>query len=227
MLLNRVLERAASPLSGVSAVTFAALSAARGKRFFHPEGIVFAGTATFRDTSFGLPFAGTSGVLARFSRGAGLPRPVPDLFGMALRILDPLQDLLYVTSGSNGLTRHLLLPASGLFALPYSTVLPYELDERLIVFGAFADSSLQDASGQQLDDLPALVATGRLRFDLTVGGAGTDEQEVFGSVVVDGDGPPEVAFNPWNSHPALKPAGALNRLRRESYASSQAARPDR
>lgn len=225
MRLNRVFEAAAAPLSGVSAAVFAGLSAGRRKRIFHPRGVTFEGAVTFHDGN-PLPFEGTERALVRMSRAAGLPQGVPDLFGLAIKLPDLGQDLLLVTSGEDAVTRHLLLPTSGFFRRPYSTVLPYELGGETIVLGARPDPPLVHASRQDVDDLGPVVATGRLRFDLTWGRAGTGEVEPFAFLVVDRDHDGDVAFNPFNSHPSLKPAGGLNRLRRESYERSQQARPD-
>lgn len=222
----RLLERAVGPLAGLSAATFAGLSAARGKRFFHPTGEVLGGQITFQETSFGLPFNGIHPVISRLSRGIGLPPSAPDVLGLAVKIPEYDQDLLFATSGTSALTRHLLLPAGGFFSMPYSTILPYELHGRLIVFGAKADDDLREMSRADLADLPPLVATGRLRFELNVGGAGTSEHQTYASVVLDNSRIEKVSFNPWNTHPDLRPAGGLNRLRRDSYRSSQAARPD-
>lgn len=222
---SRVFEAAAAPLSGVSAVVFAGLSAGRRKRIFHPRGVTFEGTVTFHDGN-PLPFEGVERALVRMSRAAGFPQRVPDLFGLAVKLPDIGQDLLLVTSGEDAVTRHLLVPTTGFFRRSYSTVLPYELGGRTVVLGARPDPPLTHATRQDMDDLAPLVASGRLRFDLTWGGAGTSDVNTFGSLVVDRPHDGEIVFNPFNSHPALKPAGGLNRLRKESYERSQQARPD-
>jgi hypothetical protein len=219
-------EAAAAPLSTVSAALFAALSAVRRKRVFHPRGDTYEGTATFRPSTLGEPFDGSHRALVRLSRGAGLPRVLPDLFGLAVKIPDIGQDLLFATSGRGTVTRHTLLPARGFFRLPYSSVLPYELDGRLVVLGAIADPALRSEAAAHTDELAPYVASGRLRFDLTLAGVGAREPEVVGVLVVDRVHDGDVSFNPWSSHPRLRPAGGLNRLRRESYESSQEARPN-
>lgn len=237
MKADRVFEAAAGPLSGASAALFAGLSAVRRKRIFHPRGVTFEGTVTFHDDN---PFAraaaragdgssafqGEERALVRLSRGGGLPQALPDLLGLAIKLPDLGQDLLLVTSGESAVTRHLLLPATGFLRRPYSSVLPYELDGRTVVLGARPDPSLTGATGQDMDDLPALVASGRLRFDLTWGPTGSSEVRTFAVLVVDRPHDGDLVFNPFNSHPSLRPAGGLNRLRRESYERSQRARPD-
>lgn len=219
------LERAAAAASGASAALFASLSALRGKRFFHPDGETFTGTTTFLRTSYGLSLSGATPTQLRLSRGAGFPGSLPDVFGLAIKWPEFEQDLLLATSGDNAITRHLLLPASSFFSMAYSSVLPYELHEALIVFGARADSSLSDIGLARPEDLRALVATGKLRFDLTISTVGSNASETFGSLVVDGYHEGDIRFNPWNCSPPLRPAGSLNRLRLQTYKASQAARP--
>ena len=221
----RLTERAAAPLAGVAGATFAFLSAVRRKRVFHPDGVIFEGTVTFHDNT-PLPFSGEHGAIVRFSQGIGLPTAAPDILGLAVKLPELDQDLLLVTSGEGSVSRHLLMPANGFFQRPYSSVLPYDFRGDQIVFGARPDRSLLDLSDQNMDDLPAHVATGRLRFDLTWGRAGTEDVATFGSLVIDRPGPSEVKFNPFNVVEGLRPAGGLNRLRLNAYRKSQQARPD-
>ncbi|MDQ4065356.1 MAG: hypothetical protein M3161_04855 [Actinomycetota bacterium] len=222
-----MLERVAGSASAGSAALFASLSALRGKRFFHPVGETYRGTVTFADEDIGLPFSGTREARVRLSRGAGLPGSLPDVFGFAVKLPELGHDFLLASSGDNPVTRHLLLPAAGFFSLPYSSVLPYELDDRLVVFGARADHALKGANSARPEDLASLIATGKLRFDLTVAFVGNSDNETFGSLVVDAPHEGDIDFNPWNCLPPLRPAGPLNRLRRETYEASQATRRSR
>ena len=177
-------------------------------------------------TTFDLPFEGEHEVTIRFSRGAGLPEPVPDLYGIAIKFTDPRQDLLFATSGRGTVTRHALLPTTGLFRLPYSSVLPYRLHGELVTLGAEADPALVSSKAQRLRDLGHHIALNRLRFDLTIAAVGDKRTHRFGTLIVDSERVGDVSFNPWNTHADLQPAGGLNRLRRKSYESSQAARPE-
>ncbi|HEV3471768.1 MAG TPA: hypothetical protein VG408_00990 [Actinomycetota bacterium] len=221
-----VLERAAASTTFASAGLFAALSAARRKRFFHPEGVASEGTVEFEPTSFDLPFSGTSRALVRLSRGAGFPGSLPDVFGLAIKLPELGHDFLLATSGTGRISRHMLLPAVGVFSLPYSSVLPYQLGERLIVFGARAGEDLRGVNPSGVEDIRESVATGRFRFELVVVGVGSESWTTFGRLVVDRLHEGDVTFNPWNCRPPLRPAGPLNRLRLETYQASQAARPD-
>lgn len=224
-LYTGALERAAAGAASVSAGLFASLSRMRGKRFFHPEGETYEGTASFLTTSFDLPFAGVGQAVVRLSRGAGLPGSLPDVFGLAVAFPEYGHDLLLASSGAGVLTRHLLVPGRSFFSLPYSSVLPYELDGRLVVFGARAGDGVRGLDPTETAEMGPLVATGRLRFDLTVAAAGSGGIERFASLVIDRSHEGDVRFNPWNCAPPLRPAGPLNRLRLETYAASQRARP--
>src|SRR5687767_2626967 len=130
-----LLERAARPLRGLSAGTFATLSGLRGHRVFHPFGEAFEADLTFeRSADRWLPDVlarpRRHDAIVRFSRAVGLPDRMPDLLGMAVKIPGLYgegydQDWLMVTSGTDTVTRHLLIPAFDLLGRPYSTVLPY------------------------------------------------------------------------------------------------------
>ena len=225
MRAARVLERAAAPLAGLSAAIFAGLSRVRGKRFFHPRGVTFRASIAFTDDP-PLPFVGVHDAVVRLSRGIGLPENMPDVLGLAVKIPAYEQDLLFATSGERAVSRHLLAPSSGFYRRPYSTVLPYEWNGELIVLGARADGGLVALRGDRFDDVIEDVATRPVSFDLTWGPAGSGEVKVFASISLRELHHEDVVFNPFNSGSGLKPAGALNRLRRETYLKSQQARPD-
>lgn len=232
---SSLLERAAQPLTGLSAAAFAALSRARGKRFFHPVGEVLPGSIDWNGRAGEwIPPAvieppADADVVVRFSRGLGLPERLPDFLGIAIKIRNVYgggsdQDWLLVTSGRDPVTRHALLPASDYSSRPYSTVLPYRWKGELVTFGAFAVPGNSHPS-----TFRELVAAARdgLEYEIAVAPEG-EAHTVVGRVTVASPETPalNVRFNPWNTSPELQPAGALNELRRRTYAASQAARPD-
>ena len=235
MVPRSLLERAAMPLRGLSAGLFASLSKLRGHRVFHPYGEVFDATIKFdRKALRWLPDVivtpRTHQAVVRFSRGIGLPAPLPDVFGMAVKIPDLYggggwdQDWLMVTSGSDPIGRHLLVPTRELLARPYSTVLPYRRDDDgLITFGARAKQRNRIRSTEELE---TLLATRDLELDFTVAPEGRDHV-VIGTITLTGvisHPASSLTFNPWNTSSQLKPAGALNELRRDTYRASQRAR---
>src|SRR5215210_1279406 len=125
------------PVAAAIGGGFGALSRLRGARIFHPDGVGYAGALRITRPQTGYPGVpllqrrGEHRALIRFSRGAGLPEPLPDVLGLALRILDVHgrgrhQDFLLVTSADAPVLHHLLLPGvRGFFAQSFSSVLPY------------------------------------------------------------------------------------------------------
>ncbi len=88
-------------------------SAIRGKRFFHPLGVLAEGSIerTAPDGE-GLPIP-SSDVVARVSKATGTPGALPDLIGLAIRLTPPDAakpwDILLVSAGSGVLSRAVAL----------------------------------------------------------------------------------------------------------------------
>jgi hypothetical protein len=156
--------------------------------------------------------AGRADAAVRLSRGGGLPHPLPDVLGLAVRIEvdDPL-DLLLSSSGRGRLTRHLLVPGRDPGRPHYSSLAPYadDLGRRFVIGAA------------------PVPASDPLCFRLEVAAPGAPWEHV-GEVALTGilaaEDRGEVAFDPWRCPPWMRPAGALNDLRRPAYGASQAAR---
>ncbi|MDQ3987323.1 MAG: hypothetical protein M3280_12605 [Actinomycetota bacterium] len=230
-------ERLALPLTGMSAATFAALAALRRNRVFHPVGEAYFGTLDLRTAGadiLELRFLdGTHRVIVRFSRGAGVPEPVPDVLGLAIKIPaagsgEIEQDLLLASSASAPGARNLLIPVRSFFRCTYSSILPYRAGVAQVLFGARAISSLRDRKGD-FADLERAGVDGDLHFEILVARL-TGAWVKIGSLSVQQHCDQETAralrFNPWNTNPELQPAGPLNTLRRSTYKASQRARPD-
>ncbi|MFD7974285.1 phosphodiesterase [Streptomyces sp. NPDC059071] len=124
-----------------------AVSRVRGRPALHPRGVVLTGRLVVAATGppWGVAWLdrpGTYAVTARWSRAAGLPQPLPDGLGLALRIEDadgagrPV-DLLMTSSGRGRLARHVPLPRRSADAGPYSTLLNYTVGPRRGVIAAF------------------------------------------------------------------------------------------
>src|SRR5919202_5270203 len=131
--IGMVSDAAGWTVSGV----LAAVAAARRGKAVHPHGAVHR--ATLRVP--GAPAAprgarllsepGEHDAIVRFSRSVGLPRPLPDLLGMSLRVVDAYgpgahQDFLLVTSIDAPVLHHVFVPAVSVDRGPYSSALPYE-----------------------------------------------------------------------------------------------------
>jgi hypothetical protein len=194
---------------------FKGLSAARGKRIFHPDGRVFEGTFTpwVRSAKAGVEILdqGPRPVLVRCSRALGLPQPAPDILGFAIRFPDAYgadrhQDLLCVTSIDAPVGHHALVPTRGFFSRPYSTLLAYRLPEGIRLFGV-----LPRDRGTNTFVL-ALAPLSR-RFD-GVGSIALGEQ------IPPAEGE-RLRFNPWNCGGGIRPTGPLMGIRDAAYRGSQ------
>jgi hypothetical protein len=218
-------------------LALAALAAVRRGKAVHPHGAVYeaelvvpAGTDWLSGTTlFGSP--GRYAAVMRFSRSLGLPRPLPDLLGVSVRVLDAYgqgrhQDLLVVTSVDAPVAHHFFVPASDVQQRPYSSSLPYRTGERRLLIGVLPrPDTPRPEGGNELERLEAAASTGALVFDLAVA-------EMWGrfrpiaELRVGHPLPPAadaLRFNPWNCGGGLEPAGFLNRLRDHAYPLSQRA----
>jgi len=215
----------------------ALLAAARRGKAFHPEGVVYEARLSITGGPAAPPAAellarpGEHDAVARFSRAVGMPRPIPDLLGLSLRVPDAYgagrhQDLLLVTSADYPVVHHFFLPAFDAQQRPYTSSLPYRAAEQLFLVGALPRrDSPRPAGRDEFDRLEAAASTGRLAFDLAVASIAGRFRRVGGIHI----GRPlgaeldALRFNPWNTGGGMHPAGWLNGARDRAYKLSQAA----
>ena len=218
-----------------AAAVMGAASALRRKRAFHPDGVAFQASVQVSGAHHGaalLDEAGRHDAVLRLSRGVGLPRSMPDFLGFALRVTDAHgpgehQDLLLVSAGDRPVLRHALVPVRGFDHHRFSTLLPYEVGGRNVVFGA----RVLGEGGPvplQLEDLRDRAARTGLRFALELAEA-SGEWEPIGTVDVgaplpDADGD-ALRYDPSNTGGGIQPVGVIQTVRRLAYRASQAARP--
>jgi hypothetical protein len=126
----------ASVIRGVAALRSSA-------KPLHPRGTVVRGTLVRHGLAdpTGVPWLdepGEDDVLLRWSRAVGLPAPVPDIHGLAVRVFladGGIGDLLFATTGWWRATRALLVP--GISAQrPMTTLLPYATPRGSVLLGA-------------------------------------------------------------------------------------------
>ena len=221
------------PVATATAALFRSLSAARGKRAFHPHGVVFEATFTpyprAAPTGVDLLDGGERPALVRCSRALGLPEPAPDILGFAIRFVDAYgsgrhQDLLCVTSFDAPVAHHALVPATGFFARPYSTLLAYRLPQGIRLFGVLP---LSDGPplGPRLAQITEAARLGSATFELATSPL-SGRFEGVGTLRLGEQLSPErgelLRFNPWNCGGAMKPTGPLMGLRDAAYKGSQA-----
>jgi hypothetical protein len=225
-------ERVAGMLLPVpTAAFFAAATRLRGRRFFHPYGRAFAGTLHIPKTTAGLK-QGSHQAIARLSRGAGLPRGLPDVLGLAIKLPDyngprKDQDFLLVSAASAPVARHLLLPAAAFGSRTFSTILPYEVDREVLLYGTLPSPPEERATGLELTKLDEALDQGRLRFRVAVATL-TGPWRQIGELRLERRLSQELSdklrFNPWNTSERIRPVGPLNRMRADAYPASQEAR---
>lgn len=222
----------------------AALAAVRRGKAFHPAGVVYEARLTIGSDPAApqaaelLSRRGEHRAIARFSRAVGLPRPIPDLLGLSLRVRDAYgtgahQDFLLVTSADLPLLHHIFLPARDVQQRPYSSALPYRAKDDLFLVGAVPQPSSPRGHGRtEFERLDAAASTGRLVFDVAVARLAGRFRPV-GSLHIGRRLCHELdalRFNPWNTGGGMEPAGWLNGARDRAYKLSQGAwrrtRPD-
>jgi hypothetical protein len=211
---------------------FERLSAARGKRVFHPHGLAFE--AVFEPYVRGAPTGvdlldgGERPALVRCSRALGLPEPAPDVLGFSIRFPDAYgpgrhQDLLCVTSFDAPLGHHALVPATGFFARPYSSLLVYRLPQGVRLFGVMP-LGFGPPLGPVLEQIAAASRERTATFELALARV-TGRFDGVGTIRLGEQLPPgrgeRLRFNPWNSGGGIRPTGPLMGLRDAAYRGSQ------
>ncbi len=206
----------------------------RGKRFFHPVGVLAEGSIErIAPANKGLPLP-SSDVVARVSKAVGMPGPVPDVIGLALRV--PGQDaaakpwdMLLVSAGSSVLGRAIALrPVASWTAQTMTSLMPLRYQGKNWWLRARIATDI-NGLGLSLDSVRARIEDGGI--ELTIGQAcGTAEFSPLARVTLrkvathapHGD----VSFDPvLNTAPrvTLYP-GWLAGLRRSAYARSREGR---
>jgi hypothetical protein len=236
---------AAAAAGPVVAAGFYTLAALRRRRSLHPTGVGYQGRLRVPDERPprpGVPLfqaGATHPVLVRFSRGAGLPEPLPDALGVAIKLpgahgpgVD--QDLLLTSSTDRPLLRRLLFPARSFVRGAFSTALPYDLgSERVVLLLVPAPINAGRSAGGGgrrpvggLAELRAVAANG-LEFELRTARS-FGRSQPLATVTVDAPLPADqtegLRFNPWTTGPGIHPSGWLNLLRDAAYQASQRGR---
>ncbi|MDQ2650802.1 MAG: hypothetical protein M3Z03_14795 [Actinomycetota bacterium] len=179
-----------------------------GRRAFHPRGDAWSGWWEGAALGHNVPsLSGRHPALVRVSRGVGLPAPLPDVLGLALRVCTTNAgdvDLLFATYQGDR------------FPIPWPRRTPE---------GVVHSTIAAYRSG-----------AGKVRFHASLAGdvitvhevAEDGRTTVVGTLVREQPVPAEVTeilrFDPSQCGPDLEPVGAYNRWRKPAYDSSQVAR---
>ena len=182
----------------------------------HPKGQVRHGRLFRRGATppTGVPFldeAGTVDVVVRESRAVGLPRPLPDVQGLAVRIPDPdggHGDLLFSTTGLGRLTRYVLTLSRTTYGRPMTTLLPYDTVAGPVVLAA-------RASGESRLELAYAIGDGDWHHfaDLLLSTRQPDDPDLTFDAVL-------------NTVPGLEQYAAVRKLREPAYRMARASREE-
>jgi hypothetical protein len=139
------LQRTAASVGGsvLAAATQGVASLRLARKPLHPDGEVVKGRLFRRgsDVPTGIAWLDEQGeddVVVRRSRAVGLPRALPDIHGLAVRVQTDAGegDLLFATTGWGRITRFVLTAARQPRARPMTTLLPYETDSGALLLAA-------------------------------------------------------------------------------------------
>lgn len=209
----------------------------RGGKAVHPHGVSYGarllidGAPTSPAAAELLSTRAEWPTIVRFSRSVGLPRPLPDLLGMSIRVLDAYgdgrhQDFLLVTSADLPVLHHIFLPAGDVQQRPYSSSLPYRAGSRTFLVGTRPDrDSPRPSGGDEFDRLARAALSGGLRFELVIARP-FGRFERVGVLQIEAKLPESLdalRFSPFNTGGGMEPVGGLNRLRAYAYPMSQRA----
>lgn len=198
-------------VSELVALPFQWGSALRGKRLFHPIGVLADGfIERVAPAGEGLPIA-SSEVVARLSKAGGTPGALPDFIGLAVRVTTPRGtgpwDILVVSSGSGVLSRALALrPATSWSGQTLTTLMPvhYQGDNWWIRARIVTEI---DGLGLSLDGVRKRLEDGDIEVSLDQAcgrGDFTPLATLTLTGVVDPDGARDVSFDPvMNTAPGL------------------------
>ena len=215
----------------VVAAPLAALARWRNGKPMHPRGAVFDAVLERHGSErpWGVPFLDATArddVVVRLSRGAGLPAPLPDLLGLAVRLDDgsgsPV-DLLLSTTGRGALTRVVPVPRRDTASV-YCSIMAYGSPS-----GPIRLAALPTGDGVPSDPEPLAAAVRRDPVVFVLAAArGPGAWVPFGRLTI-GEAvrplDPELRFDAVrHPPPGLTADGPLARFRAPAYAAAQEAR---
>jgi hypothetical protein len=203
----------------------AALTRARGAKPMHPRGTLFTAVLERTGLAAGIPWLDATGrddVLVRISRGAGLPPALPDLLGLAVRVLGERPvDLLLSSTGRGRWTRRVPVLRRDA-ATTYGSIMGYRSARGPVLLAADPAGGPLPTAGDRL----AAAAPGRV---VTLSASvGRGPWQPFGTVTLgEASSPPdrELPFDAvQHPPPGLVADGPMARFRRPAYAAARAAR---
>jgi hypothetical protein len=205
----------------LAAVPLGALARRRQGTPIHPvfDGVLERGTGPEPVGVWWLDAPGADPVVVRLSRAAGLPAPLPDVLGLAVRISagDEPVDLLLSSTVTAPLLRMLPVPRAGA-ATAYTSIMGYRSDAGTLRLAALPE---RRRARSEPAPLAGAVAAGGLRFTFAAA-RGQGPWRPFGRLTLSGPRLPldrDVRFDAVGHPPhGLVPDGPLARFRAAAHA---------
>jgi hypothetical protein len=213
-------------------VPLAGLARLRSGKPMHPRGAVFSAVLERHGSGsgdgWGVPWldtAATQDAVVRLSRSAGLPAPLPDVLGLALRLPSdsgtPI-DLLLSTTGRGAVTRLLPAPRRDTAAV-YSSIMGYRSDA-----GTLRIAALPEDDGVPSGPVPLAETVAREEVSFTLAVArGRGPWVSFARLTLQAatePSDPPIRFDAvLHPPPGLVPDGPMARFRVPAYAKARAA----
>lgn len=226
---ERVAAAVTSGAGRLVAIPLGGIARWRNGKPMHPRGAVFQAVLERHGgpDGWGIPWLdgrATDEVVVRLSRGAGLPAPLPDLLGLAVRLPTdgaPV-DLLLTTTGAGRLSRLVPVPRRDTAAV-YSSIMGYRSDAGSLRLAAFPRA---DEVPSDPEPLAREVSRHSLRFTLCAA-RGLGPWRRFASLSLREPLPsldPDIRFDAvQNPPPGLVPDGPMARFRAPAYVRARAA----
>ncbi|MBV8777421.1 MAG: phosphodiesterase [Alphaproteobacteria bacterium] len=199
-----------SDLLEVAAKPFQWGSALRGRRFFHPVGVLAQGyIERVAPAAEGLPLPSAK-VVVRISKAAGTPGALPDFIGLAIRVA-PQQagaapwDILLVSSGSGRLARAVALrPTASWSGQTLTSLMPFRYHGNIWWLRA-QNTGAVDGFGLALSNVRTAIENGGIEFSIDQARGGADFAPLARLTLTGVLAPePDVSFDPVdNTAPGL------------------------
>ncbi len=221
-----------SPLLTAGTAAFRLASRLRGERAVHARGRAFTGSVTVSGgAGTGAPLLdrpATYDALVRFSRSAGLPPWLPDVHGLAVRLLDAHgpgahQDLLLDSTSPAPVLRRLPWPRWDATGATYGSLLPYDVAGRRMLLGARAVPGTPAAPS--LADLPE--RTSWVLLLATAHGPWREIGRCETRSELPAPGGRQIRFTPAHSGGGVRPAGPFQQWRNNTSPASHVAPDER
>jgi hypothetical protein len=219
-------------LSDIVAVPLKWGSALRHRRVFHPVGVLASGSLErLEPPGQGLPISSCD-VVARVSKGVGIPGALPDIIGLAWKMPPTVfppsgWDVLLASAGAGRLTRFALHPVTS-WSSSLSSLMPLRYEQGYWWIRAQLTTEIGEP-GVSLDSIRKRIDQGGIEFNIEQA-SGTGRFEPLAvltlSRLLPDDESHDVVFDPTIHAPpdvTLAP-GWLTAVRRRSYDRSREGR---